>query len=496
MNVAHGSAGTTAQATIWKTTFGNSDFESVKLFAFNDLFIAGGRALRGTFSQGTYRYEGVFVSAHSTALNVLREGRFSLSANLDDSSFTFTGTTNVTPSNSSSTQTSRLVVTTGGRVNASTGVLLATAATYTEGTGAHKTAEARLDGRVLTWFGGTVAGLFTTTQPGTRHVGGFVGERSYYNVATALDPVSGRRSGLGTLAEFNLGSGTANGIAFVGDDYAALDDGTAEQGDSRRINPFLTGLHPTGFGATQAVGFAEGITTHLEGRANTRTDGGYNSGGNNLPATEWTNVGGQARLVLFDGSGVTGLSGRGSFLAAGGAARPASTVLSGGFTWAGALVLGEADGLDGTPEIGRFTLKYNFASSKAVKGWLDGAFADIPGTGALNTRPATIDVDVSIDAASGRITNNSAGTFALVAGATFDGVLAGYVSGAGGAGHLGCFCDQRGVGNAICRRICRRGADSGAGSCKSGQRAAHRHRRGECARHQRRRTRIAIPFIE
>ena len=165
-----------------------------------------------------------------------------------------------------------------------------------------------------------------------------------------------------------------------------------------------------------------------DGRANTRTGGGYNSGGNNFPATEWTNFGGQARLVLFDGSGVTGTGARGSFLAAGGAARPAGGVLSGGFTWAGALVLGEADDLDGTPEIGRFTLRYDFASSNAVKGSLEGAFADVPGNGGTTTA-ATIDVDVSIDAASGRITHNSAGTFALVAGATFDGVLAGYVSG-------------------------------------------------------------------
>ena len=190
--------------------------------------------------------------------------------------------------------------------------------------------------------------------------------------------------------------------------------------------------------------FADGITTHLESGANTRTGGGYNSGGS-FPATEWTNLGGQARLVLFDGSGVTGPGARGSFLAAGGAARPAGNVLSGGFTWAGALVLGEADALDGTPEIGRFTLRYDFANSDAVKGSLEGAFADTPGNGST-TAPATIDVDVSIDAASGRITNNNAGSFALVAGATFDGVLAGYVSGAAAQGISGVFATSGAAG--------------------------------------------------
>ena len=238
---------------------------------------------------------------------------------------------------------------------------------------------ALVHGRILI-DGQGVAGLFTTTRTGTVYAGGFVGD--VRGVATALDPVSGRKSGIGTLGDRNLGSGTANGIAVVGDEYALLVADASAASKTTRNNAFLAGLSPTGFGATQAVVFADGITTHLESRANTRTGGGYNSGGNNFPATEWTNFGGQARLVLFDGSGVTGSGARGSFLAAGGVARPAGTVLSGGFTWAGALVLGEADDLDGTPEIGRFTLRYDFASSDAVKGSLEGAFADIPGNGA------------------------------------------------------------------------------------------------------------------
>ena len=430
VNITHGVSGrTTSQATIWQDSN-----QAARLFAFSDLFVAGGNALSGTLA-GTYQYEGVFVSASGTALGTLREGTFSLSANFTGSSFTFTGTTNATPTDSSTTQTSRLAVTTRGTVEASTGILVATAAAYTEGTGTDKSTDALLVGRVLGVGGGGVAGLFTTLS-GTRHVGGFVG--AVRGLSTALDPVNGRKSGLGSLAGRNLGPGTANDIAVVGDDYAKLVAGTTAASSTIRNNAFLAGLHPTGFGAKQAVGFADGITTHLVGRANTRTGGRFNSGGNNFPATEWSNFGGQARLVLFDGSGVTGSGARGSFLAAGGSARPAGTVLWGGFTWTGALVLGEADGLDDTPEIGRFTLKYDFDSSNAVKGSLEGAFADTPGNGST-TAPATIDVDVSIDAASGRIANNSAGAFALVAGATFDGVLAGYVSGAAAQGISGVF---------------------------------------------------------
>ena len=174
VSVAHGSPATTASATIWQDSS-----STARLFAFSDLLVAGGKALSGT-PAGTYQYEGVFVSAPGgTALGTLREGTFSLSVDFTSGSgFTFTGTTNATPSDSSTTQTSRLAVTgtaSGGQFNASTGVLLATAATYTEGTGTDKTADARIDGRIHGLGGGAVAGLFTTTSGATTYVGGFVG---------------------------------------------------------------------------------------------------------------------------------------------------------------------------------------------------------------------------------------------------------------------------------------------------------------------------------
>ena len=360
--------------------FGDSGI-GLRLVAVDGFIAAGGTLLTATIS-GTFQYSGAFVSAASGSLgNALREGTLDLVAELSGAADTHYFTLDAQTVNAGGTVTSQLDVTqaNGGSINATTGAFSSTAASFIEGAESTGGIPALVHGRILSGGEG-VAGLFTTTQTGTVYAGGFVG-RSKSDVATALAPVSGRKSGLGTLAERKLGAGTANGIAVVGDDYAPLVDGASAASETTRNSAFLAGLSPTGFGDMQAVGFADGITTHLEGRAYTRTGGGYNSGGN-FPATEWTNFGGQARLVLFDGSGVTGSGARGSFLAAGGSARPTDGVLSGGFTWAGALVLGEADGLDGTPEIGRFTLRYDFASSDAVKGSLEGAFADTPGNDA------------------------------------------------------------------------------------------------------------------
>ena len=62
-----------------------------------------------------------------------------------------------------------------GRSMQSTGVILATEASYTEGTGTDRTANARIDGRIHGLGGGAVAGLFTTISGATTYVGGFVG---------------------------------------------------------------------------------------------------------------------------------------------------------------------------------------------------------------------------------------------------------------------------------------------------------------------------------
>ena len=398
---------------------------------------AGGSDFSGTLS-GSYAYTGAYLydaksSLHAADANI---GKFELTASFSGgnvSAFSFTGTKANGTGSLAFTAAGTTASVSGSRFSATGGFFRA--GTGTPGSGDQP---AVLYGIFSGADGLAISGVFATTpyDDGNSVAGGFVGGGKS-DVATLIEPTAARASGLGTLADRNLGPGSVNGIAVAGDAYAALIDGTASANDATRNRAFLAGLRPSGFGAPDAVSFADGITTHLEGRANTRTGGGYNSGGN-YPATQWTNFGGQAQLVLFDGSAISGSGARGSFFAAGGAARPTTGVLSGGFTWTGALVLGDASNLSGTPEIGRFTLRYNFGSSDAVKGNLVGAFADVPGNGGTTTA-ATLNVGVAIDAASGRITHDSGGSFSLAAGSAYDGELSGYVSGASAQGVSGVF---------------------------------------------------------
>ena len=398
---------------------------------------AGGSDFSGTLS-GSYAYTGAYLydaksSLHAADANI---GKFELTASFSGgnvSAFSFTGAKADGTGSLAFTAAGTTASVSGSRFSATGGFFRA--GTGTPGSGDQP---AVLYGIFSGADGLAISGVFATTPYGAGNsvAGGFVGGGKS-DVATLIEPTAARASGLGNLADRNLGPGSVNGIAVAGDAYAALIAGTASANDATRNRAFLAGLRPSGFGAPTAVGFAGGITTHLESRANTRTGGGYNSGGN-YPATQWTNFGGQAQLVLFDGSGISGSGARGSFFAAGGAARPTTGVLSGGFTWTGALVLGDASDLDGTPEIGRFTLRYNFGSSDAVKGNLVGAFADVPGNGGTTTA-ATLNVGVAIDAASGRITHDSDGSFSLAAGSAYDGELSGYVSGASAQGVSGVF---------------------------------------------------------
>ena len=255
VSVHHGSAGTAAQATIWQNS--NS---TGRLVAFSDLFVAGGNALSGTLS-GTYHYEGAFISALSTALETVREGTFALTATFvegGNGSFTFTGTTNATPLDSSTTQTSRLAVTTGGTVNASTGVLLATAGVYTEGTGAAKTADARLDGRVFGVGGVAVAGLFTTTARTTTYVGGFVGEviaRDLYSGSGA----TGNSIGQAIRSVFSDTAHSAGRILFLGDNYETRRNGLNVASDPARNQSILSSL---GVAANGRDGNRQSYKTH------------------------------------------------------------------------------------------------------------------------------------------------------------------------------------------------------------------------------------------
>ena len=162
---SHGDPATSASAAVWEDVGKNA-----KLFAFADLYVAGGKALSGTLA-GTFEYAGTFVSALSTAFGSERVGSFELEANFTAGSFTFTGTTRATPSDSSSAQTSKLEVKTSDpaanrTIDASTGRFTATLAEYIEGAGTSKTADARIEGRFLGASGFSVAGLFTTDENG------------------------------------------------------------------------------------------------------------------------------------------------------------------------------------------------------------------------------------------------------------------------------------------------------------------------------------------
>ena len=120
------SAGSTATATIWEDSGATA-----RLFAFDNLFVAGGKPRTGTLT-GVFNYRGAFATAASSALNTLREGTFTLAANFGTNRFSFTGTT----TNGSGDQTSRLVVATAdGVATAATGVLTTAAGSYNEGAG-------------------------------------------------------------------------------------------------------------------------------------------------------------------------------------------------------------------------------------------------------------------------------------------------------------------------------------------------------------------------
>ena len=294
--VAHGTGGTTALARIVDVRQNADGLETARLLAFSDLLVVGGRVLSGTLS-GTYRYEGVFVSAPSTALSTLRtRGTFSLAANLDDNSFTFTGTTTTILDN----QTSRLAVTTGGTVNASTGVLLATEAAYTEGTGTDKTADARLDGRILGVDGGSVAGLFTTTNRlDARYVGGFAGTGP--RLATNLSPIGhGNRSyGQVNRSVFSDTTHDAARIVFISDNGTSRRNLTSQRAarnalnvasDTARSQHILSNL-----GVATTGGATSGNITKFTGVNITHGV----SGGTTSLATIWQDSNSTARLFAF-----------------------------------------------------------------------------------------------------------------------------------------------------------------------------------------------------
>ena len=333
VSVVHGNPPTTAPATIWQDSN-----QAARLFAFSDLFVVGGWALSGTLS-GPYHYEGAFISALSTAMATVREGTFSLTANFTAGSFTFRGTTNATPLDSSTTQTSRLAVTTGGRVNRATGVLLATAGVYTEGTGATKTSDARLDGRVFGGGGVAVAGLFTTISGATTHVGGFVGEA----IARDLHAGSGATGNSIGQAIRSVFSGTAHSagrILFLGNNYETRRNGLYVASDTARNQHILSSLGVAVTGAGTAIG---NLTKH------TGVSVAHGSPATTASATIWQDSNQSARLFVFS-----------DLLVAGGKAL-SGTPAAGTHRYEGVFVSASGGTAFGTLREGTFSLSVEFS---------------------------------------------------------------------------------------------------------------------------------------
>ena len=182
----------------------------------------------GTFSNGAYTWQGVQLSAARAELHDTTSGAFQITAtfsNAATANFTYT-----------TIGASRPFTLSGdGTITKSTGALAATTLIFdADGSGTASSAQTtRLQGVFGGANGESLVGLFATTSGATGYAGGFVGGGKS-DVVTALGPVTGRKSGLGALAARNLGSGTANGIAVVGDDYAALVAGTTAASNTLR----------------------------------------------------------------------------------------------------------------------------------------------------------------------------------------------------------------------------------------------------------------------
>ena len=115
----------------------------------------------------------------------------------------------------------------------------------------------------------------------------------------------------------------------------------------------------------------------------------------------------------------------------------------------------------------------------------------------------TVKSQLDVTQANGGTINATTGAFSateasFIEGAGSTGGIQALVHGrilSAGQGVAGLFTTTQ-AGTVLCRRLCRRRADSGAESCKSDQRAAHRHHKGGCERHQRPRARFALPFVQ
>ena len=405
----------------------------------------------GTFSNGAYTWQGVQLSAVRTELHDTTSGTFQITAtfsNAATANFTYTTIGASRP----------FTLSGSGTITKSTGGLAATALSYdADGAGAtSSTQTARLQGTFGGADGESLVGLFATTTGTTGYAGGFVGTGKQ-DVHTILDETTDH-VGLGYVADRNIGTGTANGLALVGDDYDALLATTRGAVDATRDASIVANIAPTGLVAASPVAIG---ADHPQAFANERTGGSiaFGSGGASYTVTAWEDGSGVADLLFLNG---TGVSNSGSFFIAGGDARPSSSVLTGGYSWEGVLVYA-GKSLHTNQRKSGFRLTANFANGG------NGTFTGTSASGAISG-------GVTIDADTGRITGSGA---IQVAGTASGGEISGFVSGSAGEAVSGVFTTSSGtilaggfVGGAprVGRDIARP-SGSGAGGVAIGQAA-------------------------
>ena len=405
----------------------------------------------GTFSNGAYTWQGVQLSAERAELHDTTAGAFQITATFGNAA-----TTSFTYATIGASQPFTLSGT--GTITKSTGKLASTALSF-DADGAGSTSSAQTT-RFQGTFGGADAesfvGLFATTSGTTGYAGGFVGTGKQ-DVHTLLDETTDH-VGLGFVADRNIGAGTANGLALVGDDYDALLATTRGAVDATRDASIVANIAPTGLAAASPVAIG---ADHPQAFANEKTGGSiaFGSGGASYTVTAWEDGSGTADLLFLNG---TGVSNSGSFFIAGGDARPASSTLTGGYGWEGVLVYA-GKSLHTNQRKSGFRLTANFANGG------NGTFTGTSDSG-------TISGGVTVDADTGRITGSGA---IQVAGTASGGEISGFVSGSAGEAVSGVFTTSSGtilaggfVGGAprVGRDIARP-SGSGAGGVAIGQAA-------------------------
>ena len=355
----------------------------------------------GAFSNGAYTWQGVQLSAARAELHDTTSGAFQITATFSNAATANFAYTTIGASRP-------FTLSGSGTITKSTGGLAATALSFdADGAGAtSSTQTARLQGTFGGADGESLVGLFATTTGTTGYAGGFVGAGKQ-DVHTILDETTDH-VGLGYVADRNIGAGTANGLVLVGDDYGALLATTRGAVDATRDASIVAKIAPTGLSATGPA--AIGVD-HPQAFANERTGGsiGFGAGGTSYTVTTWEDGSGTADLLFLNG---TGVSNSGSFFIAGGDDRPASSVLTGSYSWEGVLVYA-GKSLHTNQQKSGFRLTANFANAG------NGTFTGSSASG-------DITAGVTVDSGTGRISRRGN---LQVAGSVAGGEISGFVSG-------------------------------------------------------------------